>query len=253
MVFLNYGIVFLLVLVRMIFMFVLTPIFNNESLPMIGKIGFVFFTTYIMMPYVFTISNLNIVNFLDFIYFISIEVLNGLLLGFVVDLSFGFVYIAGLLVDRNIGFAMVSVVNPQSEAQIPVTANMYFLFLMLMFFTVNIHHRLIEALYKSYEVLPIGKLLFNFKTVDFLFRIIGNVFVVGVQIAAPFILTILITNLILGLLSKAMPGMNVFLVGLPLKVFVGLITFLIVIQYYFDIFNIHLNKMVKYVYQLLEL
>jgi flagellar biosynthetic protein FliR len=230
---------------------ILTPLFNNKNVPGIAKVGFIFFLSYIIMPIVAVRSSLGVTNFLELGRYMVIEFTNGLSFGFVVSISMSFVYIAGLLVDRNIGFAMVSVISPQDESQIPVSANLYFLFLMLLFFISDFHLKLIEAIIKTYEVLPIGESIINYKLVYFYTDIMTQAFIVGIQIAAPFILTILVTNIVLGLLSKAMPGMNVFLVGMPLKVLVGLLTFLIVVQYYFDVFNLQLLKMINYIYQLM--
>jgi len=251
MIYLDYMIILILVFVRMTALFILTPIFNNKNVPVITKIGFIFFLSYIIMPIVIVNSNLSINNFLDLGKFMVIEFTNGMAFGFIVSISFSFIYIAGLLVDRNIGFAMVSVISPQDESQIPVSANLYFLFLMLAFFTLDFHLKLIEAIVKTYEILPLGTSIINYRLVYFYTEIMTQAFIVGVQVAAPFILTILVANIILGLLSKAMPGMNVFLIGMPLKVFVGLVTFLIVIQYYFDVFGMQLLRMIDYIYKLM--
>jgi len=251
MIYLDYMIILILVFVRMTALFILTPIFNNKNVPVIAKIGFIFFLSYIIMPIVIVNSNLSIENFLDLGKFMVIEFTNGMAFGFVISISLSFIYIAGLLVDRNIGFAMVSVISPQDESQIPVSANLYFLFLMLAFFTLDFHLKLIEAIVKTYEILPLGTSIINYRLVYFYTEIMTQAFIVGVQIAAPFILTILVANIVLGLLSKAMPGMNVFLIGMPLKVFVGLVTFLIVIQYYFDVFDMQLVRMIEYIYKLM--
>jgi len=251
MIYLDYMIILILVFVRMTAILVLTPIFNNKNVPVIAKIGFIFFLSYIIMPIVNINEKLIITKFWDLGRLIAIEFANGVAFGFVVSISISFIYIAGLLVDRNIGFAMVSVISPQDESQIPISANIYFLFLMLSFFTLNFHLKLIEAIVKTYEILPLGTSIINYRLVYFYTEIMTQAFIVGVQIAAPFILTILVANIILGLLSKAMPGMNVFLIGMPLKVFVGLITFLIIIQYYFDVFNMQLLKMINYIYKLM--
>lgn len=246
MLYLDFLLLLLLVSARLIGLFTLTPLFNNKSVPTIAKIGFVFFLSYIIFPVLTVINSLSITSFAEFWYYILMEFINGLSFGMVLTLLFSFVYIAGLLVDRNIGFALVSVMNPETNSQIPVSANLYYLLLMLIFFITDMHHHLIRGIIKSYETLPIGTVLINYKLIDLYTELIGNAFEVGVKIAAPFILTILVTNLILGLLSKAMPGMNVFIVGLPLKVFIGLVTFLIVIQFYYDAFHQEMYKILKY-------
>ncbi|MEA1976251.1 MAG: flagellar biosynthetic protein FliR [Bacillota bacterium] len=253
MIFIDYMVILILVFVRMTALLVLTPMFSNKNVPNITKIGFIFFLSYIIMPIVVVKTNLAVTDFLTLGSLIIVEFINGLAFGFIVSLSLSFVYIAGLLVDRNIGFAMVSVISPQDESQIPVSANLYFLIIMLVFFTADFHLKVIEAIVKTYEVLPLGVSIINYKLVYFYTDVITKAFIVGIQIASPFILTILISNIVLGLLSKAMPGMNVFLVGMPLKILVGLITFLIVAEYYFDAFGLQLSRMINYIYQLMEM
>ena len=161
MILLESMIILILVFVRMTAILILTPLFNSNNVPSMAKIGFIFFLSYIIMPVVAVKTDLIVLNFIDLGKYMIVEFINGMAFGFVVSLSLSFVYISGLLVDRNIGFAMVSVINPQSEAQIPITANMLFLFLTLLFFITNAHHRLIEAIVETYKVVPVGSILIN--------------------------------------------------------------------------------------------
>jgi flagellar biosynthetic protein FliR len=94
---------------------------------------------------------------------------------------------------------------------------------MLVFMSVNAHHAVIRAIYESYEFVPMGAMAIGGDVIDGLMRLFSDIFVLGFRIAAPIVFTVLLTDVALGIISKAMPQMNVFMVGMPLKILVGLI------------------------------
>ncbi|WP_338535000.1 flagellar biosynthetic protein FliR [Helicovermis profundi] len=245
--------IFFLVFTRISGIFTLVPIFNSKNIPIIAKMWFVFFLSLVILPVV-NAQGVIINTFLDFGYYIFIEFVIGLLLGAVVLLVLNSLYIAGIMVDRNIGFSMVSVISATDEGQIPVSANLYFTMSMLIFLVTNAHHVLIIQIVNSFKLIPIGHLILSKFIIDDYIGIIAGSFVLGFKIAMPFIITILISNIILGILSKAMPGMNVFMIGMPFKVLVGLIILLVVIPTYFvvmkNMFNwsfSELSRLMEYI------
>lgn len=251
MLFLDYTIVMILVFTRMAAMFSIIPIFGARNTPTITKIGLIFFISLIVVPAQLEIFDLEIDTFLHLGQYLITESLIGFSMGLVTLIVINTFYLAGSLVDRNIGFAMVSVVGAQDESQLPVSANLYYIFALLIFIVTNVHHLLIKAVYDSYTTLPLGSNpILNLIVFDFV-EVLTYSFVTGFKMAAPFILTVLIANVLLGLLSKAMPGMNVFMIGMPLKILVGLFLFSIIIGYYSEVIIEIFNEMMKYIYQLI--
>jgi flagellar biosynthetic protein FliR len=226
------------VFARILGMFVITPIFNIGNAPNRFRVALIALLALFLLPLAnLGFDLLEISTFYELIYYIGLEFINGLAFGLVISLLFNFLYIAGVMVDFNIGFAIVNVISPEDDSQIPVTANFFYIFAVMVFLALDLHHQLILALARSFQVVPLGTSLLKTALIDLYLDSMARSFVVGFQIAAPFIVTILVTNLLLGLLSKAMPGLNVFIVGLPLKIFVGFYLLLLFMPYYFDAFT----------------
>ncbi|MCH4888737.1 flagellar biosynthetic protein FliR [Acidaminobacter sp. JC074] len=251
MFFYEYVVVIVLVFTRIAAMFSIIPIFGARNTPMTTKVGLVFFISLIFVP--LQIGNLDIQadTFLEYGALIVNESIIGFSIGLITLIILNVFYLAGSLVDRNIGFAMVSVVSAQDESQLPVSANLYYIFALMIFIVTNVHHELIRAIAMSYETMPIGSSpilrLITFDYVDLL----HYTFEMGFKMAAPFILTVLIANLLLGLLSKAMPGMNVFMIGMPLKILVGLFLFTLLMPLYPDFIMEIFNEMMRHIYRLI--
>lgn len=251
MLLLDYSIVTILVFTRMSAVFLLMPVFGSSNAPLIAKIGLIFFISLIMVPTQLEIFDLEVESLLALGNLMIMETLIGLSIGFITRIMINAFYLAGSLVDRNMGFAMVFVIGAQDESQLPVSANLYYIFAMMIFLSTNIHHALIKSIHLSYTTMPIGSnpilrlIVFNFTDV------LTYTFDIGFRMAAPFILTVLVANVLLGLLSKAMPGMNVFMIGMPLKILVGLILFSFVIGVYSPMIVSIFEQMMEYIYQLI--
>ena len=141
------------------------------------------------------------------------------------------------LIDHKLGFSIVSVINPLDESQIPITSNVFYVFATLIFLQLNMHHELITALILSFSSIELGSFFNVVQSFPMLVEIVQQSFIIGFQIAAPFVITVLIADIVLGLLSKAMPGMNIFDLGMPFKIFFGLLIFIILMPYLYEIFS----------------
>lgn len=234
---LKYTMIFLLIFFRISGIFLLTPVFGTNNIPRSIKIGFCIFLTYIAFPLVTYTNEILIEDFITLFFYMTSEFLVGLIFGFISLLILNSVYIAGVIVDRNIGFSIVNVINPQDESEIPISANLYYTIAIMVFLITDAHHILIKAILHSFKTIPIGYKFVNLLFLDKVIELINASFIIGFKMAAPIMITIFITNVLLGILSRAMPQMNVFIVGMPLKIFIGLITVLVVLPLYFKIFE----------------
>lgn len=218
---------FLLVFVRMTGLFVVAPIFGRKNIPTYFKIGFSFFIALILVNTTAVQAAQYDDNLLSYALLIAKEFIVGLSIGFVAYLVFTAIYIAGEVIDMQIGFGIVNVLDPISNIQVPVTSNVYFIISMLLFLSINGHHMLIRTLYDSFGTLPIGSAVFNAGLADGLINLFGTVFATGIKIAGPILATILITDIALGTISKMVPQINIFIIGMPLKIGVGIIILII--------------------------
>jgi len=222
---------FLLIFVRMTGFFVIAPLFGRRNVPYYIKIGFSLSMALIIY---YSAGDFNI-EYGDMLYNyvlkVMFEFLTGLTLGFVSYAMFTSIYVAGQLIDMQIGFGAVNVIDPLSSIQISLTSNFYFILSMVAFFSFKGHHMLIKALFDSYKYIPAGggSLGYGDNIASNGIEIIGNIFIMGFKIAAPITAAILIADIVLGVISRTVPQFNVFVVGMPLKIALGLIVAVITI------------------------
>src|SRR5699024_9703146 len=105
-----------------------------------------------------------------------------------------------------------------------------FLFMLL----INGHHKVISALIDSYNYIPIGKLIYNDNVIEIIVNALVKSFEIGFKLSLPVVAIIFLTDIVLGIMAKAIPQMNVFVIGMPLKVFIGLAIIMITIPIFYN-------------------
>lgn len=229
--------IFLLVFIRMTGLFIVAPIFGRRNIPTYFKIGFSFFAALILINTT-AIQNVQYNdNLLSYVLLVAKEFLVGLSMGFIAYITYNAIYIAGEIIDMQVGFGIVNVMDPMSNIQVPVTANVYFIISMLVFLSINGHHMLIKALFDSFTTLPIGTAEFKPGITDTFVGLFSSVFSTGFKIAAPIVATILIADIVLGTISRMVPQMNIFVIGMPLKIIVGILTLAITIPLFVTVMD----------------
>jgi flagellar biosynthetic protein FliR len=151
------------------------------------------------------------------------EVLIGVIIGFTARLLFAAVQLAGQLVGFQMGFGIVNVIDPQTSAQVSIIAQFENIITLLIFLALNAHHWFIMAIAKSFEVVPLLTFSFTNSLMEALVQLSCDMFVVAAKVAAPIIAILLFTSVALGLLARTVPQMNIFIVGFPLKLAIGLL------------------------------
>ena len=222
---------FLLIFIRMTGLFILSPIFGRNNLPAVFKIGFSFFLAIIFVnvndiPIVSMSSNITL-----YALYIIKELIVGLVIGYATYVIMSAIYLAGQMIDMQVGFGSVNVLDATSNIQVPLTSNFYYMYIILIFITLNGHFFIIQALFRSFELIPIDSLGFNANFTPELIDIMQQMFEIALRIAAPIIATIFVADVVLGVLSRTIPQMNVFQLGMPLKVIVGLAVIMVTFVY----------------------
>jgi flagellar biosynthetic protein FliR len=152
------------------------------------------------------------------------ELLTGIALAFVTNMFFALTFVAGQLIDMQLGYGIANVYDPQNNTQIPMMGNLLNTVLLITFFAVNGHHRLIEIVYLTLERLPVGGVSLSPQLGLVAFEIFSLTFMLGVMVAMPIIASALILEIAFGVVIRTVPQLNMFVVGVPVKTFVGLIT-----------------------------
>ncbi len=235
--------VFLLVFVRMTGLFVIAPIFARRNIPTGLKLGLAFFLSLILIN---TLPGQELENYNSIYGFMALaskEFITGVTIGYTAYLVFTAIYLAGQIIDMQIGFGMANVMDPVSNIQVPITSNFYFILGMLLFLMANGHHILIQALFQSYEFIPLGGAVFSEALINDIIRAFGNIFLIGFKISAPVVAAVLITDIVIGIASRTVPQLNIFVVGLPLKIVLGLVVITLTIPLFVSIVDVLINGM----------
>jgi flagellar biosynthetic protein FliR len=151
------------------------------------------------------------------------EVVIGICLTLSIRVLLSGVELAGHLAGFQLGFAYASLVDPQSGARNTVMSKLYGMMALFVFFLADGHHQMLRALAASYEELPIGAWHLGGSLAMLVARLIGMIFTLGIQLAAPVMLVLLVVEVMLGLMARAMPSLNLMVAGMPVRVMVGLI------------------------------
>lgn len=232
--------IFLVIIARFLGIFVIIPIISGVNIPTISKIGLSLSLSYIVL---FS-GRINEIYYIDsiagYVVLIAKEFLVGFTIGYAIYLTISLMYFAGQLVDYQIGFSMVSVLDPTTQIQVPIVGNLFYLIMGMFLIQTGGLHSFISAAFYSYDVLPIGagSLIQNNEIISFMLQLITNYFIIAMQVSLPIVGSILIIDIALGLLVKAVPQMNIFVVGMPLKLFIGLIILYLIMPIFSYVYDI---------------
>jgi flagellar biosynthesis protein FliR len=222
---------FMLTFCRIGSFLVVAPIFSSRNVPASFKIGLSFFVSLL------TFIGLGLQPVpMDGLYLIAImkEVLVGLLLGFIGTMFFSVVQIAGSFIDMQMGLSMANIIDPMTGASTPVTGNLKFMVATLLFLAINGHHLLLQAIMDSYQWIPLQNeafsKMYDGAIAEFLLRTFTDAFSIAFKMAAPLVAALFMTDLALGMLARTAPQFNIFVVGVPIKLLVGLVLLAILLH-----------------------
>ena len=213
------------IMVRVLAFFIFLPVLSSMGIPMQVRL----FAAFVISVTVFTTGFATTATYYDspagLIVLIIHEFMTGALMGFGLAFIMNVLLFAGQFIDFSMGFAMVNVLDPVQQIQVPVMGNLLFMSMGALLVTTGGLHELIFAFFHSFDLVPIGTALILDNQEFAWFMVVSFVgfFLLAVRIAIPIVGTMLIIDICLGIMVKAVPQMNVFVVGMPLKVLVGLI------------------------------
>lgn len=161
-------------------------------------------------------------TFLEYTILLLKELIVGLTMGFMSNVTLSIINAAGQFIDREIGFSMVSDFDPGMNTEITITAEFYNMMIMLVMLCSNMHYFILSALSDSFQLIPLGNVTIDTGTLyDTMVQYIADYFIISIRIALPVMISIMLLNVILGVLAKTAPQMNMFVIGMQLKIFVG--------------------------------
>lgn len=243
---------FILILVRVTGIFAVAPIFGRRNLPTYFKIGFSFFVA-IIMTNVSEGSNFVLENnVIEYGIMILKELIVGIGIGYVGYLIFMSIHVAGQLIDMQIGFGVVNVLDPVSNIQVPISSNFYYILTMLVFLLVKGHYLIIKALHKSFEIVPLNEVVLSTMLTDDLIRIISDMFFIAFKISAPIIGAIFIVDIALGVMTKTVPSINIFVIGMPIKIMLGVLVMILTVPIFASLIDLLIKGVDSEMYTLIK-
>jgi len=216
--------VFLLILFRISAFLLSAPIFGSAYVPARTKIGLSLLLSVILLPIVEKANFSPPNEFFTYGIVIFREIMAGVIIGYSARLVFVGIDFAGQVIGLQMGFGIVNIIDPKYDIQISIIAQFQGLVAILIFLGINGHHWLLRALAKSFETIPLSGFAYSEDAAAILSKMSGDIFVVAFKIGAPVIVTLFLTNVTLGVLAKAIPQMNIFMMSFPLTITVGLLS-----------------------------
>jgi len=194
------------------------PVFSSVQTPAQVKTGLVVAVSLVLFPIMGI--NLPVVSFspVPFLLFLAGELLLGLLLGLIARLIFTAVEFGATVIGFQMGFAAANVFDPQNERQVALLSQFQNVFAILIFLSINGHHIFLQTAIYSYEVLPPGQFNIGGEAIPYLMELAAHMFAIGVQFSAPVLAVLLLSGLILGILARVFPQLNVFLLSFPVNI-----------------------------------
>ena len=212
---------FLAILARVMGAMVFAPIFGNVTVTrrvriMLG-IG-VALILYAAYPY----TPLNYTTFIGYTVIVVKELVVGLTLGFTANMVLTIINAAGQFIDRELGFSMVSNFDQTFNTETTISAQFYSMLVMILMLVLNLHYYILSALSDSFTLIPLGNVTIDTgELYDTMIGYITQYFIIALRISLPVLIAIMLLNVVLGVLAKTAPQMNMFVVGIQLKIFVG--------------------------------
>ena len=243
--------IFLFVFVRMTGFVIFNPAFGRRNIPAAarGALALALAAASVAAiaenPEIAALQAVEIGNITVFIVLAIKEFIFGYLLGLVVNLFFSVVIIGGEMMDLQIGLAMSRTFDPASNVQMPLMGNFLNVAFMALFFITNSHLTLTGIMFLSFGISPVGLTNFNPEIGLYLARLFSEMFILGMKLAMPIIAAELVMEISVGILTRAVPQINIFVVGLQLKIAAGIGVMLIcapVSVWFFDGALRHMNE-----------
>lgn len=215
--------VFLLILVRVTMFVYVAPFFSMSNTPHNVKIGFSVFLSIILYGFA-PVKTIEYNTILGFTIIIIKEFFTGLLIGYSAQICTMIASLAGQISDMQVGLSMVQVMSPNSREQVPVTAGLYQYAFLGMMLVSGLYRYFVSALAESFRLIPVNGAIFNSEDLlNSMMKFFTAYMIMGFRICLPIFIVTFIMNVILGVLARVAPQMNMFAVGMQLKLIVGLL------------------------------
>lgn len=208
-------------LMRISAMFVSMPVFSVKATPAPVRVILAGALSFLVMPLLPPLPQIEMMSYEGIMIGIQ-QVAIGLTTGYILQMVFAAVIFAGQGIAYGMGLGFASMVDPQNGQQVPVIAQIYMILVTLLFLSLDGHLLLIKLLLDSFTSLPIGQ-IFDLNDVWSIITWSGRIFSDGLLLSMPIIMSLLIVNVMFGVASKSAPQLQIFSVGFPITLMLGML------------------------------
>ena len=196
------------------------PLFSASYIPNRAKALFCVVLCMLLLPVLPPMPAINILS-IEGMLILSNELLIGLCIGFIVQLVFDGIILAGQLIANGMGLGFAMMVDPQRGIQVPVLSQYLLIICMLLFVALEGHLDLIILLARSFEIWPAGGRLVSPESLSVVYQWGSELFSAAVRVSIPAVIALLVVQVAVGVISRAAPTLNLFAVGFPLAMLMG--------------------------------
>lgn len=212
---------FLLIFVRVASFVYIAPFFSMSNTPSRVRVGLAFFIS-VLLYQTGPEQEAAYDTLTGYTIIVMKEAVTGFLIGFGANLCTAVVSFAGQIADMEMGLSMASLFDPATKQQTTITGVYYNYMVLLLLMISGMHRYLLKALAETYELIPINGAVFHDDALlQALITFMGDYIIVGFRICLPIFAVMIILNAVLGILAKVSPQLNMFAVGIQMKVLVG--------------------------------
>lgn len=211
---------FFLIFLRILSILFLIPLFSMRQVSFFFKGSFSLMLSYLIYDQLeLHVSSSSL--FLS----VTSEILLGLTIGFFVRTIFAAISVAGEIASLQSGFAFSRFMDPYTETQASLLVELKYLLAILLFFAIDGHHAIFQALYRSFFLVPLGGFSLKEPVYHSIVTQTGSIFGLALKIGSPVIVSLFLIEVSLGVLSRLVPQMNVFIEGIPVKILASISIF----------------------------
>ena len=214
---------FLLIFVRISMFISIAPFFSLQGVTRQVKVGLSFFMAILIFPVTQPYEVLEYNTIIGYAMIIAKEALTGFFLGFSVSICSGIITFAGGIMDMETGLSMANLMDPTTKENSSISGVLYQQLIMLLLIISGMHRYLLQALAETFTLIPVNGAIFNTDALlSSMLTFMTDYITIGFRICLPIFAVMLLLNAVLGVMAKVSPQMNMFAVGIQLKVLVGL-------------------------------
>lgn len=244
---------FFLCFIRFMGMIMYMPLLSSPNIPVKIKPLIAYFVALAVFLNLPTNSFVQINHDHELLLFGFKEFCIGLIIGLNVAMVMEVLAFAGSIVSTPMGLAIATAIDPASGEQSTTMGQFNVTLATLIFLIINGHHIAFEAFMRSYDVISFGNLVFQPEKIEYFLKLFGELFEVSLRVSMPMLVALLLVQYSLGVIVRTLPKLNIFMVGIPIQILLGMVTYVITLPYMVKLIKILFDKSFRELEMVLKL